>query len=174
VSLLALTPQTQDLHGLDSHTTPNPHGFTQNPWPIHGFTKKLDRKRSREGERERGEKPRERVAAEVGGGAGGACFWWKNKDLGHGGLGPIQVRKPWGRVRLKRKKREKWRRRKVGGGWRKNEKERDGSGLLPKYQPKRGGDLGWGKLFRFKCGIKNYFQLAKTNLRTQFNCNKIW
>ena len=43
--------------------------------------------------------------------------------------------------------------------------------LLPKYQPKRGGDLGWGKLFRFKCGIKNYFQLAKTNLRTQFNCN---
>ena len=26
-----------------------------------------------------------------------------------------------------------------------------------------GGDLGWGKLFRFKCGIKNYFQLAKTN-----------
>ena len=46
--------------------------------------------------------------------------------------------------------------------------------LLPKYQPKRGGDLGWGKLFRFKCGIKNYFQLAKTNLRTQFNCNKIW
>ena len=46
--------------------------------------------------------------------------------------------------------------------------------LLPKYQPKRGGDLGWSKLFRFKCGIKNYFQLAKTNLRTQFNCNKIW
>ena len=46
--------------------------------------------------------------------------------------------------------------------------------LLPKYQPKRGGDLGWGKLFRFKCGIKNYFQLAKTNLTTQFNCNKIW
>ena len=45
--------------------------------------------------------------------------------------------------------------------------------LLPKYQPKRGGHLGWGKLFRFKCGIKNYFQLAKTNLRTQFNCNKI-
>ena len=45
--------------------------------------------------------------------------------------------------------------------------------MLPKYQPKRGGDLGWGKLFRFKCGIKNYFQLAKTNLRTQFNCNKI-
>ena len=43
--------------------------------------------------------------------------------------------------------------------------------LLPKYQPKRGGDLGWGKLFRFNCGIKNYFQLAKTNLRTQFNCN---
>ena len=43
--------------------------------------------------------------------------------------------------------------------------------VLPKYQPKRGGDLGWGKLFRFKCGIKNYFQLAKTNLRTQFNCN---
>ena len=43
--------------------------------------------------------------------------------------------------------------------------------LLPKYQPKRGGDLGWGKLFRFKCGIKNYFQLAKTNLRTQSNCN---
>ena len=44
--------------------------------------------------------------------------------------------------------------------------------MLPKYQPKRGGDLGWGKLFRFKCGIKkNYFQLAKTNLRTQFNCN---
>ena len=46
--------------------------------------------------------------------------------------------------------------------------------LLPKYQPKRGGDLGWGKLFQFKCGIKNYFQLVKTNLRTQFNCNKIW
>ena len=46
--------------------------------------------------------------------------------------------------------------------------------MLPKYQPKRGDDLGWGKLFRFKCGIKNYFQLAKTNLRTQFNCNKIW
>ena len=46
--------------------------------------------------------------------------------------------------------------------------------MLPKYQPKRGGDLGWGKLFWFKCGIKNYFQLAKTNLRTQFNCNKIW
>ena len=22
-----------------------------------------------------------------------------------------------------------------------------------------------------KCGIKNYFQLAKTNLRTQFDCN---
>ena len=44
-------------------------------------------------------------------------------------------------------------------------------GVLPKYQPKRGGDLGWGKLFRFKCEIKNYFQLAKTNLRTQFNCN---
>ena len=43
--------------------------------------------------------------------------------------------------------------------------------VLPKYQPKRGGDLGWGKLFRFKCGIKNYFQLSKTNLRTQFNCN---
>ena len=43
--------------------------------------------------------------------------------------------------------------------------------VLPKYQPKRGGDLGWGKPFRFKCGIKNYFQLAKTNLRTQFNCN---
>ena len=43
--------------------------------------------------------------------------------------------------------------------------------MLPKYQPKRGGDLGWGKLFRFKYGIKNYFQLAKTNLRTQFNCN---
>ena len=46
--------------------------------------------------------------------------------------------------------------------------------VLPEYQPKRGGDLGWGKLFRFKCGIKNYFQLAKTNLRIQFNCNKIW
>ena len=46
--------------------------------------------------------------------------------------------------------------------------------VLPKYQPKRGGDLGWGKLFRFKCGIKNYFQLAKTNLRIQFNYNKIW
>ena len=46
--------------------------------------------------------------------------------------------------------------------------------VLPKYQPKRGGDLGWGKLFRFKCGIKNYFQLAKTNLRIQFNCSKIW
>ena len=43
--------------------------------------------------------------------------------------------------------------------------------VLPKYQPKRGGDLGWGKLFLFKCGIKNYFQLAKKNLRTQFNCN---
>ena len=43
--------------------------------------------------------------------------------------------------------------------------------VLPKYQPKRGADLGWGKLFRSKCGIKNYFQLAKTNLRTQFNCN---
>ena len=38
--------------------------------------------------------------------------------------------------------------------------------LLPKYQPKRGDNLGWGKLFRFKYGIKNYFQLAKTNLRT--------
>ena len=33
--------------------------------------------------------------------------------------------------------------------------------MLLKYQPKRGGDLGWGKLFQFKCGIKNYFQLAK-------------
>ena len=44
--------------------------------------------------------------------------------------------------------------------------------MLPKYQPKREGDLGWGKLFnKLKCGIKNYFQLEKTNLRTQFNCN---
>ena len=35
--------------------------------------------------------------------------------------------------------------------------------LLPKYQPKRGGDLGWGKLFRFKCGIKNYLQIANVD-----------
>ena len=53
------------------------------------------------------------------------------------------------------------------------------SSLLPKYQPKRGGDLGWGKLFRFKCGIKNYLQIAKVDLAnvwSQFNCNidMIW
>ena len=52
-------------------------------------------------------------------------------------------------------------------------------GLLPKYQPKRGGDLGWGKLFRFKCGIKNYFQIENVDLAnvwSQFNCNidMIW
>ena len=41
--------------------------------------------------------------------------------------------------------------------------------LLPKYQPKRGGDLGWGKLFQFKCGIKNYLQMV--NVWSQFNCN---
>jgi hypothetical protein len=51
--------------------------------------------------------------------------------------------------------------------------------LLPKYQPKRGGDLGWGKLFRFKCGIKNYLQIANVDLAnvwSQFNCNidMIW
>ena len=46
--------------------------------------------------------------------------------------------------------------------------------VLPKYQPKRGGDLGWGKFFRFKCGIKNYLQIA--NVWSQFNCNidMIW
>ena len=52
-----------------------------------------------------------------------------------------------------------------------NSSQQQQPNLLPKYQPKRAGDLGWGKLFRFKCEIKNYFQLAKTNLRTQFNCN---
>ena len=36
--------------------------------------------------------------------------------------------------------------------------------LLPKYQPKRGGDLGWSKFFRFKCGIKNYLQIANVDL----------
>ena len=36
--------------------------------------------------------------------------------------------------------------------------------VLPKYQPKRGGDLGWGKLFRFKCGIKNSLQIANVDL----------
>ena len=51
--------------------------------------------------------------------------------------------------------------------------------LLPKYQSKRGGDLGWGKLFRFKCGIKNYLQIANVdlvNVWSQFNCNidMIW
>ena len=51
--------------------------------------------------------------------------------------------------------------------------------LLPKYQPKRGGDLGWGKLFRFKCGIKNYLQITNidlVNVWSQFNCNidMIW
>ena len=56
--------------------------------------------------------------------------------------------------------------------------------MLPKYQPKRGGDLGWGKLFRFKCGIKNYLQIANVDLAnvdlanvwSQFNCNidMIW
>ena len=51
--------------------------------------------------------------------------------------------------------------------------------LLPKYQPKRGGDLGWGKLFWFKCGIKNYLQIANVDLAndwSQFNCNidMIW
>ena len=50
--------------------------------------------------------------------------------------------------------------------------------LLPKYQPKRGGNLGWGKLFRFKCGIK-YLQIANVdlvNVWSQFNCNidMIW
>ena len=46
--------------------------------------------------------------------------------------------------------------------------------VLPKYQPKRGGDLGWDKLFRFKCGIKNYLQIANVDLAnvwSQFNCN---
>ena len=46
--------------------------------------------------------------------------------------------------------------------------------VLPKYQPKMGGDLGWGKLFRFKCGIKNYLQIANVDLAnvwSQFNCN---
>ena len=46
--------------------------------------------------------------------------------------------------------------------------------MLPKYQPKRGSDLGWGKLFRFKCGIKNYLQIANVDLAnvwSQFNCN---
>ena len=51
--------------------------------------------------------------------------------------------------------------------------------LLPKYQSKRGGDLGWGKLFRFKCGIKNYLQIANVDLAnvwSQFKCNidMIW
>ena len=51
--------------------------------------------------------------------------------------------------------------------------------VLPKYQPKRGGDLGWGKLFRFKCGIKNYLQIANvdlSNVWSQFNYNidMIW
>ena len=32
--------------------------------------------------------------------------------------------------------------------------------LLLKYQPKKEGDLGWGKLFLFKCEIKNYSQIA--------------
>ena len=46
--------------------------------------------------------------------------------------------------------------------------------LLPKYQPKMGGDLGWGKLFRFIYGIKNYLQIA--NVWSQSNCNidMIW
>ena len=47
--------------------------------------------------------------------------------------------------------------------------------MLPKY----GGDLGWGKLFRFKCGIKNYLQIANVDLAnvwSQFNCDidMIW
>ena len=51
--------------------------------------------------------------------------------------------------------------------------------LLPKYQPKRGSDLSWGKLFGFKCGIKNYLQIANVDLAnvwSQFNCNidMIW
>ena len=51
--------------------------------------------------------------------------------------------------------------------------------MLPKYQPKKGGDLGWGKLFRFKCGIKNYLLIANVDLAnvwSQFNCNidMIW
>ena len=51
--------------------------------------------------------------------------------------------------------------------------------LLPKYQPKRGGDLGWGKLFRFICGIKNYLQIVNVdlaNVLSQINCNinMIW
>ena len=32
--------------------------------------------------------------------------------------------------------------------------------LLLKYQPKKEGDLGWDKLFLFKCEIKNYSQIA--------------
>ena len=51
---------------------------------------------------------------------------------------------------------------------------RDWKKLLPKYQPKKGGDLGWVKLFRFKCGIKNYLQIANVDLAnvwSQFKCN---
>ena len=146
VSPLALTPQTQDLHGLDSHTTPNPHGFTQNPWPIHGFTKRLERKRSwvkeknrevkterkreessREGER-RAERERERqgsalpsqkppLMVAVVSGAGGAWWRWENNDLGHGGLGPSrEIRDERGREATGWEER-KWEREREGGGW---------------------------------------------------------
>ena len=84
-----------------------PHGFTQKSYPYHHGSRhsKLTiqnwvRERNREvknwGE-ERREQPRrretkttrERATAEFGGSTSGAWFRWKNKDLGHGGLGLI-------------------------------------------------------------------------------------
>ena len=33
------------------------------------------------------------------------------------------------------------------------------STVLPKYQPKRGGDLGWGKFFRLNAELKTIIKL---------------
>jgi hypothetical protein len=67
VSLLALTPQTQDLHGLDFHTKPTtPHTVSpkKSPPQTHHSKPSERKKEKREAEREREEKKqRERVKA---------------------------------------------------------------------------------------------------------------
>ena len=58
-----------------------------------------------------------------------------------------------------------WRESVRRGGVKREKRGKVGVKVLPKYQPKRGGDLGWGKLFRFKCGIKKLFSISKNKFK---------
>ena len=44
-----------------------------------------------------------------------------------------------------------------------NHRETTCHNCYPKINLRGGGDLGWGKLFRFKCRIKNYPQIANVD-----------